>query len=54
MTNCKLVDSKKDVLVQMADMIAGSVRRSHDSSVADAKLYKSIIAKHIEDEWLFK
>ncbi len=54
MANCKLVDSKKDVLIQLADMVAGSVRRSYDNSVTDSKLYKSIISKHIEDEWLFK
>ncbi len=54
MENCKLVDSKKDVLIQLADMVAGSIRRSHDTSVTDSKLYKKIISKHIEDEWLFK
>jgi len=54
MQNCKLVDSKKDVMIQLADMIAGSVRRYHDDSVKDSKIYKNIIVKHIDDEWLFK
>jgi hypothetical protein len=52
--HCKLVDSKKNVLIQMADMIAGSIRRSYDVSKSDAKIYKSIIANHIIDEWQFK
>lgn len=52
--NCKLVDSQSDELIQMADMIAGAIRRSYDSSKKDAKIYKKIIKKHIEDEWLFK
>lgn len=54
MKNCKLVDSKGNVLIQMADMIAGSVRRSYDEDKADHKMYKAIIKKHIEDEWQFK
>ena len=54
MKNCKLVDSKKDVLIQMADMVAGSVRRSYDDTVTDADVYKKIIFKHIDDEWVFK
>ncbi len=52
--NCKLVDSKSNVLIQMADMIAGSIRRSRDLSKTDSKAYRSIIKKHIEDEWSFK
>ncbi len=54
MKNCKLVDSKGNVLVQMADMIAGSIRRSYDISKTDHNIYKALIKKHIEDEWKFK
>jgi len=54
MKNCKFVDSKKDGLIQMADMVAGSIRRFYDDSVNDAQIYKKIFVKHIEDEWLFK
>ena len=54
MKNCRLVDSKGNVLVQMADMIAGSVRRFYDEDKPDHKMYKAIIKKHIEDEWQFK
>lgn len=54
MKNCKMVDSKGNVLIQMADMIAGSVRRSYDDLKPDCKTYRAIIQKHIEDEWEFK
>jgi len=52
--NCKMVNSNSNVLIQMADMIAGSVRRSYDMSKKDRFVYKSIITNHIEDEWRFK
>jgi len=52
--NCKIVNSGSNVLIQMADMVAGSVRRSYDISKKDYPVYKSIIKKHIEDEWQFK
>ncbi len=51
--NCKLVDSKGNILIQMADMVAGAVRRSFDDTKTDAKTYKMIIQKHIRDEWQF-
>lgn len=54
MKNCKLVDSKNNMLIQMVDMIAGSIRRSYDSSKTDRAVYKNIIKKHIEDEWKFR
>lgn len=52
--NCKLVDSRENVLIQMADMIAGSIRRSYDDGIKDQHLYKEIFKKHIQDEWQFK
>ncbi|MFA5871250.1 MAG: DUF3800 domain-containing protein [Parcubacteria group bacterium] len=52
--NCRLVNSKSNVLIQMADMTAGSIRRSYDNTKNDRAVYKSIIKKHIEDEWPFK
>jgi len=52
--NCKLVDSKSNVLIQMADMVAGAIRRSYDESKKDRAVYKEIISIHIEDEWLFQ
>ena len=52
--NCKLVNSKGNVLIQMADMVAGSIRRSYDANKSDAASYRAIISRHIDDEWPFK
>lgn len=54
--NLKLVDSKKDVLIQLADMVAGSEFRyfEHRGSKSDFNSYRNIIKKKIEDEWEFK
>jgi len=54
MRNCKMVDSKGNVLVQLADMIAGSINRAQNKKKQDYNVYRSIIKKHIEDEWHFK
>ena len=54
MRNFKMVDSRKDVLIQMADMIAGSINRSQNKDKKDFKRYKGIINKKIEDEWHFE
>jgi len=51
---CRLVNSKNNVLIQMADMIAGSIRRNCDTAKTDHAVYRNIIKKHIEDEWPFK
>jgi hypothetical protein len=53
MKHCRLEDSKGNVLIQFADMVAGSINRSY-SDKKDAKDYKAVIQKHIEDEWPFK
>lgn len=53
MQNCKLVNSNGNVLIQMADMVAGSILRSY-SDKTDSDLYIGIIRKHIEDKWNFK
>lgn len=52
--SCRLIDSKQDVLIQMADMIAGSLHRFYQKDKSDAKAYKKIIRRHIEDEWNFR
>lgn len=52
--NCKLVDSKSNVLVQMADMLAGSIKRSYDLEKTDHDVYKEIFKRHIADEWKFR
>lgn len=52
--HCKLVDSSGNVLIQLADMVAGSIHRSYNQNKDDRELYKNIIKKHIEDEWKFR
>lgn len=52
--NCRLIDSKSDVLIQLADMVAGSIHRSYQKDKDDSKIYKKIIKKQIEDEWNFR
>ena len=49
-----MVNSKSNVLVQMADMVAGSLNRAENTSKKDCQIYKNIIKNHIEDEWRFK
>lgn len=51
MKNCKFENSKNNVLIQTADMVAGAIRRKHEED--DLVPYKQI-ATHIEDEWLFQ
>jgi hypothetical protein len=50
----KFVDSKTDNLIQLADVVAGSILRSCDASKTDSKKYLSIIKKRVEDIWTFK
>lgn len=52
--DCKLVDSRSSVLVQLADMVAGSIRRSYDEDKTDKNIYKKVIQKHTIDEWQFR
>jgi len=54
MKNCQLINSKSNVLIQMVDMVAGSIRRSYDEEKTDRLIYKQIIKKHIQDEWKFR
>jgi hypothetical protein len=49
-----LVDSKQNVLIQLADMIAGTIRRYHEKEKADAPIYWKLINKKIKDCWIFK
>lgn len=51
--NCKLVNSKGNVLIQMADMVAGSTMRFYDVARKDNNVYREIIERHIDDEWFF-
>ncbi|MEW6410101.1 MAG: DUF3800 domain-containing protein [Nitrospirota bacterium] len=51
--NLKFVDSKKNVLIQLADMVAGTIRRSYNKEKEDSNLYREIILDRIEDVWDF-
>ena len=53
MKNCKMVDSRGNVLIQMADMVAGSINRAQ-SDKPDAKDYLKIIKDQVDDIWYFK
>lgn len=50
----KFRDSNKDVLIQLADMVVGAIRKSYDDSVNDSKCYREIIKKRLVDVWDFK
>jgi len=50
----KFRKSNKDVLIQLADMIVGSIKRSYSPGKSDSAIYKEIIKKRIEDEWVFE
>ena len=54
MRNCKMVDSKSNVLVQLADMVAGSINRAQNKKKQDRNIYRNIIKKRVEDEWHFR
>jgi hypothetical protein len=49
----KFVDSKQNVLVQLADMVAGALRRYADGEKDDGQAYKAAIQKRLEDVWDF-
>jgi hypothetical protein len=50
----RIVDSRGNVLIQMADMLAGAIRRSCETSKSDHMIYRSIIENHIENEHHFE
>lgn len=49
----QFVDSKSNVLIQLADMIAGSIHRKYMMEKMDSKTYFNIIKKQKEDLWEF-
>jgi hypothetical protein len=54
-TNKHLVfqDSKFDVLIQLADVVAGSLRKSFDKSTDDSQLYRDVFSDYEEDIKVF-
>ena len=51
----RFVDSKTNVLIQLADMVAGAIYRKHTSNKSDANIYYDILKsnKKIQDCWNF-
>lgn len=52
--NLRFRDSKRDVLIQLADMVVGAISRSYSVKKTDCNIYKDIIKNRIEDIWEFK
>lgn len=52
--NFRFQDSRQNVLIQLADMVAGSIRRSFEHTTPDFDVYRKIIQKREEDTWEFK
>lgn len=50
----KFVNSKNDNLVQLADMVAGSILRTTREGKTDRHEYLKVIKKRVEDIWNFK
>ena len=50
----KFRNSNKDVLIQLADMIVGSIKRSFNKEKTDNQEYIKIVKKRVEDIWMFK
>jgi len=50
----KFVNSKNNSLIQLADMIAGSIHRYYQKDKNDSKVYRKVIKERIEEEWIFK
>ena len=50
----KIVDSKTDDLIQLSDMVVGSIRRSFSYDKSDSVLYKRIIDEKIGSEKYLK
>lgn len=50
----RIVDSQNSVLIQLADMVAGTIRRYSEHEKEDADAYRKIIRHRIKDEWNFR
>ena len=51
LSKCKFVDSKTDSLIQLADIIAGSIYRRYNPNKLDSSFYEMIKHK-VEDLWV--
>jgi hypothetical protein len=52
-SDLKIVDSRANVLIQLADMIAGTLRRYAEAEKDDRELYRGAIARRLENVWDF-
>lgn len=50
----RFIDSKTSTLIQLADLVAGSILRSTQPGKTDSDEYMKILEKRIEDVWYFK
>ncbi len=50
----KFVNSKNDNLIQLADMVAGSILRTTQANKTDSKIYLNTIIKRKDSLWYFK
>ena len=52
-SDVRIVDSRQNVLIQVADMVAGTLRRYAEGEKEDRAAYRTLIANRIEDVWEF-
>jgi hypothetical protein len=52
-SDLKFSDSKENVLIQLADMVAGAIRRCADGEKDDGRTYQAAVQRRIEDLWDF-
>lgn len=50
----KFADSHRDVLIQLADMVAGAIARSYRTDRSDHDKWRKMLSKKIENVWDFK
>jgi hypothetical protein len=50
----KFVNSANDNLIQLADMVAGSILRTTQTDKSDTNEYLPLLQKRVEDVWYFK
>jgi hypothetical protein len=50
----KFVDSRTNVLIQLADLVAGSILRTYQTEKSDSDKYIKILKPRIEDIWKFR
>jgi len=50
----KFVDSRTNVLIQLADLVAGSILRTYQTDKSDSNTYIKILKPRIEDIWKFR